>query len=210
MNFTAFETRHALAEALATQVLQTVRRKPSLVVSGGSTPLDFFKALKPKIADLALTITLADERCVSPDHPDSNEKQVREELLSSHHQFLSLLKPDISTSLQTANLPWGAVVLGMGEDGHTASLFPHHPDLSAALETKQYTLAVRGAPKPPPERITLTPACLLSAQHLFVHITGDAKRAVLEQAMQPGPIADYPVRVFLQQTKTPLAVYWAP
>lgn len=172
----------------------------SLVVSGGSTPLPFFEAIKPLLAPIAplLTITVADERCVPPDHPDSNEKQVRDHLLLPSMQFVRLNNDWHMDGTFTA------VVLGMGDDGHTASLFPHHPQLAAAMTDDAPDVAlILESPKPPAERFTLSARRLLDAQHLFIHITGEAKRSVLESA----EAAALPIARFLQHPHC--SVYWS-
>lgn len=113
---------------------------------------------------------------------------------------------------QFSALPaFDAVILGMGEDGHTASLFPHHPTLKQGLAVGgPACLAITDSPKPPPERVTLTFARMMKTRRLYLHVTGAAKRALLEQVMQPGPVEQYPIRAFLQQTNVPPVIYWAP
>lgn len=198
----AAQTAQTLACDVATclTVATTLHGRASLVVSGGSTPIAFFEALKPLLPSIAslLTVTLADERCVSSTHPDSNERLVREHLLLPSMLFVPL------------NHRWhmeGAftvVVLGMGEDGHTASLFPHHPQLAEAMtDDAPDVMAIHGAPKPPPERITLSARRLLDTQHLFIHITGEAKHATLERAKA----ASLPITRFLHHPHC--SVYWS-
>lgn len=220
--FHAFDSREAAGEALAATVAPLLKseKTPSLVVSGGSTPKPFFQALQGLMNDLpATSVLMADERWVPTEHADSNEKLLREHLAHPHINIVSLyenaLLEDgatlIEERLQPLPLPFSAVILGMGEDGHTASLFPHHPALSDALNPAQTRrcLPVSNSPKPPSERITLTGPALLNTRALFIHISGEGKRAVLEEAMQPGPVEALPIRYFLQQSAVPVAIYWA-
>jgi 6-phosphogluconolactonase len=107
--------------------------------------------------------------------------------------------------------PYAAVVLGMGDDGHFASLFPHMPGLASALDPYGAATVVHGlAPVPPQSRLSLTLAALLETDLLALHITGAAKRAVLDRGQQPGSELDLPVRALLRQQRTALEVYHAP
>lgn len=200
------------------------RHEALLVVSGGSTPLPFFEALSQVDLDWSrVTVTLADERWVAPDHADSNERLVRAHLLqgpASRARFVPL-KSGQATVLNGLDevearleaLPWPAdvVVLGMGADAHTASLFPHAPELGVALDEdrRQRCLAVAAPPLPnvPVDRISLSKAALLDARHLVVHVTGQAKRALLQQAKLDGPQESMPIRLAWQQSHVPCHVF---
>jgi 6-phosphogluconolactonase len=102
-----------------------------------------------------------------------------------------------------------AVVLGMGVDGHTASLFPGSPDLRAALESDDalQRLAVPGLEA---DRVSLTPRALLSSRRIDLLFFGEDKRAVFEQAERPGDPTEFPVRAVLEQDRAPVTVFWAP
>jgi 6-phosphogluconolactonase len=225
-----FPSREALAEQLAEEVAQALneaahtRGKATLVVSGGGTPRPFFEALKQRPLDWsALLVTVADERWVPTDHPDSNEHLVRECLLnteaSKEARFVSLYNGASSAqageeaaeeALRSMTLPFDVTILGMGPDGHTASLFPHHPRLEDALESRRLCFGIEDAPKPPPERMTLTRHALLHSRRLFLHITGEDKLDVLERAEDETSSADdLPIRAFLHQDEIPLEIYWA-
>ncbi|MBX2826328.1 MAG: 6-phosphogluconolactonase, partial [Gammaproteobacteria bacterium] len=196
------ESKVALAEKLATDVAAMLaagirdRGRATIAVSGGSTPLPFFQALSRKPLDWSsVTVTLADERWVDPDHADSNERLVRQELLvaeASAATLLGLYQPidepeDALSSLDAqlrSLLPFDVVILGMGDDGHTASLFPGADGLQDALDLQRdvYCAAmVPGTAKH--KRMSLTLKALVATQHLLVHITGETKRSVLEYAL---------------------------
>mgnify|MGYP003138315522 FL=1 len=181
--------------------------------------MPFFKALAAKSLPWErLDITLADERWVGEESPDSNARLVREHLLqgaASAANFIPLTC-DASTpeegvetiAQQAASLAWPAsvVILGMGGDGHTASLFPDSRELDLALATDELLVAVR-TPSQPQPRITFSADRLHQARRHFLHITGDDKRAVLAKALNGDDVRQLPVRVFLT---CPLAIYWAP
>ncbi len=225
-NFHAFSSREKLAKELAKTVAYTLRDAiekrgvATLVVSGGSTPKPFFVALQQEAMEWSsLVVTVADERWVSPENDDSNEKLVREHLITGGARFISLYSgaPTAMSGEEAAEeairnmiLPFDVTILGMGPDGHTASLFPHHERLEDALDsTQRLCMGIENAPKPPPERMTLTKHALLQSRRLMLHVTGADKKDVLEQAMQEGPVADLPIRAFLQQDDVPLEIYWA-
>lgn len=223
----SFDSKEACAKALANDLAkhlkeaQSSRKHSSLVVSGGGTPLPMFKALKEAPLDWAkVTVTLADERWVGASDNDSNEKLVRENLLPSASKFVSLKNsaPSAEEGEEKANQAiaaiaesFDAVVLGMGGDGHTASLFPNHAKLSEALDLNnpKHCMAINDAPKPPPERMTMTASALLNSHWLVIHITGEDKLAVLEKALKEGDSTELPIAAFLHQKDVPIAIYWA-
>ena len=163
---------------------------------------------------------MVDERFVPATDDDSNEKLVRECLLHKDAHFISFapayagetLKDGterINASLSTLASRFDVVILGMGEDGHTASLFPHHKDLQQGLETTALCIAVEDSPKPPAQRISLTQHAIVHTTHLFLHITGEAKRSVYETAAQRHDAASYPISAFIHQKERALITYWA-
>ncbi len=219
------EARQALAEQLAEAVYQALaddlvnQSRALLVVSGGSTPVPFFKALAQKPLEWArVDITLADERWVDEQSNDSNAKLVRENLLQGPAAAANFvpLTSDAGTPEEgvaavaeaTAGLAWPAsvVILGMGGDGHTASLFPDSQELGLALSTDEPLVAVR-TPSQPQPRITFSADRLHQAKRHILHITGDDKRTVLANAMGGDDVRTLPIRAFLS---CPLAIYWAP
>lgn len=216
-------------EQLATQLAESVagalradlatQERALLVVSGGSTPVPFFAHLsRMDLPWERIDVTLADERWVAEDDRDSNARLVREHLLqgaASSARFHSLTTADgtpeqgaATVAQRVARLTWPAsvVILGMGSDGHTASLFPDSGELGLALSTDEATVAVR-APSVPQPRITLSAGWLHQARRHVLHIAGGDKRAVLARAMAGDDVRELPIRAFLA---CPLAVYWAP
>ncbi|MEO1854701.1 6-phosphogluconolactonase [Chromohalobacter sp.] len=222
---TTQEGRQRLAERLADTVAQALeadlakRERALLVVSGGSTPKPFFTALAAKALPWArVDVTLADERWVAADDADSNARLVRETLLvgpAAEACFHPLTTGDdtpeagVETVVERLeSLPWPAsvVILGMGGDGHTASLFPDSEQLATALETTAAAVAVH-APSVPQARITLSASRLADAGLHVLHITGNDKRRVLAEALAGDDVRQLPIRAFLSQ---PIATYWAP
>ncbi|MDQ7989512.1 MAG: 6-phosphogluconolactonase [Candidatus Dactylopiibacterium sp.] len=208
----------ALAQAVARALADGIdsRGNAALAVSGGRTPAGFFRELAAQELDWSrVTLTLADERRVSDDDPASNARCVAEHLLrgpAAAADFLPLhLAGEDAASLNTrlAVLPvrFDAVILGMGEDAHTASIFPDSPQRDEALAAHALdALFVEGA-APVRERITLSARRLLATRQLFLHITGERKWQVLANALvMPGPAR--PISHFLHYPDTLPHVFW--
>jgi 6-phosphogluconolactonase len=187
--FTVLETPEEVAEAGAAAIALALQEGArTLVLAGGTTPARCYQLL----ADLEVewgrvTVLFGDERCVQPDHPDSNYKMARETLLdkvapASVHRMPAELGPDEGaaeySSTIAALMPLDVVVLGIGEDGHTASLFPGHP----GLEATGLVAGVRNSPKPPPDRVTLTLETLRGARQVIILATGGGKAKAVAMA----------------------------
>ncbi len=213
----------ALAEHIAGRLASAVakRGEASLIVSGGTSPLATFRALRRhKLPWQKVTVVPSDERLVPPDHEDSNEGMLRHELIQEEAAAARLLSlagaanPDdmqlASLNAQLAGLtrPLDIVVLGMGDDGHTASLFPDSPDIADALNSADCCVLQRPAHLEA-ARLSLTPALLLDAREIVLLFFGPGKRAVYQRAVAGGDVEEMPVRFVLQQQITPLSVYWA-
>lgn len=225
-----FCSRGALCEHLAGNVAARLnaglatRTRGSLVVSGGSTPIPLFRRLRTLALPWSrIDITLADERWVPSDHKDSNERLVRQELLQQYARYARMtpLKTRHATPeeavdvcearLQRFTRPFDVVILGMGTDGHTASLFPHAPSLEADRAEDDRRLCTTGRPQSAPHpRISLTLAALLDARHLILHIEGKEKRQVYDRARQGVDTRAMPIRAVLNQQQVAVDVYWAP
>lgn len=215
----------ALTRATHADLSQAIEERgvASLVVSGGSTPRPFFEALSAARLDWPrLNVTLADERWVAPDSADSNEALLRSTLLkgdAARARFLGLKNDAPSAVAGAAECarrldawprPFDLVVLGMGNDGHTASLFPDAPELSRALDANAPLCLATTPASAPQSRMSLTLAALLDARRIVVHIAGDEKWRVYEAARGEGPVKEMPVRAVLRQSAVPVDVYWAP
>jgi 6-phosphogluconolactonase len=212
----------ALAKAIASELSQAIdaRGKATLILSGGRTPRRMFSHLsRAAISWNRVKITLADERLVPASDSDSNERLIRDHLLQNEAQravFFPLWQGEgdpvecASEAVSALGRPLDVVVLGMGEDGHFASLFPGIPGLSLALDpaSERVAIFVPGSPARQP-RVSLNLAALLDAAMIFLSFEGTAKRSVLEKALQPGPVEDLPIRAVLRQNAVPLDVYWS-
>jgi 6-phosphogluconolactonase len=196
----------------------------SLVVSGGRSPVRLFEILRAQPLDWGhVCVALADERWVSPEDADSNERLVREVLLKDHAapaRFLGLKNgaptPDLGAvsaweTFARVPRPFDAVVLGMGDDGHTASLFPGSPNLPRALNQAAAAGCVgMWSPAPPHPRLSLNLTALLDSRRITVLITGESKWRTYAAACAAGPVEDMPVRAVLRQSRTPVDVMWSP
>jgi 6-phosphogluconolactonase len=224
-----FSSRAALDSALAENVANILEDaiakngKASIAVSGGSTPKGFFAELSNK--DLAwdkVTITLADERWVDMDSDASNTRLVHENLLqnkAAKATFFHLKQGEelSETTLATLNAaakgtvsPLDVLILGMGEDGHTASLFPCSDEIKPALDTTNTDILMKVVPKTAPhQRITFTFASLINSKNIILHLSGSAKKEVLNKALSATDIFEMPIRAFLQHTEINTNVYWA-
>jgi 6-phosphogluconolactonase len=214
-----------LAEAVADRIRYAIaeRGSASIAVSGGSTPGKFFQVLgKTKDIDWSkVSVTLVDERWVDETSDRSNALLVNEKMLqgpAATAHFVPLYsggsEPDAAGVARTNALvgtlpkPFAAVILGMGNDGHTASFFPGGDTLAEALSGEGPTLAIR-APGAGEPRITFTLPRLLETEGLYLHIEGEEKAQVLETALGDGAVEDMPIRAVLR-SGAPLAIYWCP
>ena len=207
----------AVAAALACAIEQ--RGQATLVVSGGRSPIAFFKELAEQpLAWSKVLISLADERWVPPSHEDSNEALVRRHLLqgaAAEATLLGLYQSAVSLD-EAARVADGilqslpnidVLILGMGTDGHTASLFPASPNLAQALsaDCPRRCLPML-APNVPHQRLSMSAALLKTARLTLLAIEGQSKLSTLQQALHSAPEL-MPIRAFIQ---SPLEIYWCP
>jgi 6-phosphogluconolactonase len=207
-----------LADRLAGEIGDFLRRheRVSLAVPGGTTPGPVFDVLSAIDLDWArVTVVPTDERWVDPDSPRSNARLIRERLLvgrAAAAGFVSLATADATPEAALPALadavaplrPLTVLLLGMGEDGHVASLFPGADRLAEALSASAPPVMALRAPGAPEPRISLTAPVLTEALSVHLLITGEAKRAVLERAARLTP-AEAPVKLVLDQA----TVHWA-
>ncbi|MGA2550227.1 MAG: 6-phosphogluconolactonase [Burkholderiaceae bacterium] len=198
------------------------RGRASLVVSGGRTPAALFDALsEATLAWEKVWITLADERWVDPSDAQSNEHLVREHLLrarAASAHFVGLKNdaaspeegaPAAEVAFRALPQPFELVLLGLGEDGHTASLFPGASELGRGLALDApFCLAVH-PPAAPYARMSLSARSLLHSRAIVFLIEGAEKWAAYQRAREAGPVEIYPSRAFFHQSEVPVHVYWS-
>lgn len=186
------------AQAVLDQIALAIRERGRAViaVSGGSTPGPVYDRLSNSEADWAkVTVTLVDERLVDPASPDSNERLVRERLLRGPAAAARFV-PLATDQLAALPLPFDLVLLGMGGDGHTASLFPGNPALAEGLTSAALCIEVpagQGGQAPPQARRSLTLAGINAARRRILLIRGQDKIAVYRAALLSGDANLYPV-----------------
>lgn len=227
----SFTDGNAQAVALAERVAERLRSALAerghavLAVSGGSTPKAFFARLSRETLDWTkVQVTLVDERWV-PDSDDRSNARLVKSLLLQHAASVAQFVPlyvdaptpeqglaTVTARIDALKLPFDAVVLGMGDDGHTASFFPGGDHLAEALDldgrVRVLPMRAAGAGEP---RITLTLPTLLHTRALYLLVTGEHKRDLLADVRLGLDTAkDYPVRAVLTQQHVPVAVYWCP
>ena len=219
-------TPAALAEHIANALRSAIaaRGQASLAVSGGKSPIPLFEALREQDLDWSkVSVVLVDERVVPRDHADSNTALVARHLLQGRASaarfllFFRELAPTFNAEVLDAlvrdaeeritSLPWplDVAVLGMGEDAHTASLFPGAPGYARAIAT-DHRLAWVMPDTAPHARISFTLSALLAARELVLSITGESKLAVYRRAAQKADEA-LPISLVINQTQTPLSVW---
>ncbi len=221
-----YRTPALLADGLANDVAEQLREaisargEATLVVSGGRSPVAFFQNLAKQGLDWSkVTVTLADERWVPVEHADSNAGLLKANLLqgpAAKAKFLSLYSAaaNLEEAAEQADrllaeLPAiDVLVLGMGDDGHTASLFPNSPNLAQALQadgTRRCWPML--APTVPHQRLTMSRALLATANYTVLSISGSSKLTTLSAALASNDVAAMPIRAFLQPT---LEISWCP
>jgi 6-phosphogluconolactonase len=230
------ETAHADADALAgalAAILESViraavteRGRAVLALAGGRTPFPVYRRLAKVTLDWSRVLLLAtDERWVGHDHPASNVREMRGAFAAADGVRIAPLVPAVVEPAASAELaettlaslpgPFDAVLLGMGADGHFASLFPGAAALAAGLDPDGAASAVVVHPDPlPPEapfaRVSLTAARLLKTRKLLLAATGPAKRAVLARAQaRPEPLA-LPISALLHHAAAQVEIHWSP
>ena len=228
-----FENREAMLTALCQvfidDIEQTLARQSSatLLLSGGSTPVPLYRSLSVAKLDWSrVHVALVDERWVDADSASSNERLLRENLLLDHAgdaHFSGMKNPaaspfegaeECNASYLKLPSPYSICLLGMGPDGHTASLFPGAEGLAEAIKGKQHCAAIRAIRSEVTgdniERMTMTPWSLLQSRRLILLITGNDKWDIYQQARDKPASPDLPVSLFLAQQEVPVEVYWSP
>lgn len=223
-----FESREAASVAAAERITGALRRRldaqkaASLVVSGGTSPVQCFEELSRQDIDWPRVGVLpSDDRWVPADHDDSNEKLIRDRLLvgkAAAAELLPYYEADVSveercdalnSDIRFVPFPFACSLLGMGTDGHFASLFPDADNLATGLDLESTTLCLPVETEASPySRITLTLAALSRSDQIVLLFFGEEKRAVYEAAKEGD--RQYPVSQLLLQKRAPVHTYWAP
>ncbi len=221
-----------MVDALIDACSPAARRDTSawLALAGGQTPLPIYAALAKALPAASMTLVPTDERCVPHAHPACNASALRAAFTGHTGTVVNPLTRedgDEDASLAQARAllalnaqPFDAVLLGMGADGHFASLFPGASNLDYGLALDSGIDAIATLPQPLPSeapfaRISLTLPRLLRARSVHLVITGDAKRQVLRRAQQAGHDPHmHPATALLQARETgrhvPVQIHWSP
>jgi 6-phosphogluconolactonase len=223
-----FDSREEASVAAAQQIAKclsgrlNLQPRASLVVTGGTSPARCYEELSELPLDWRRThIVLSDERWVPSDDDDSNERLVRHTLLQREATSAMLLPvfhstrsiemrcAEIDREIRDLPFPFACALLGMGEDGHIASLFPDAENLGEGLDVdnEQLCIPVETAASPHP-RVSLTLAAVARSDAVVLLMFGDSKLEIYEQAKMQG--SKLPVASLLKQKKAPVHVYWAP
>lgn len=190
--------------------------RASIAVSGGSTPILLFQKLSMLSIDwMQVDLTLVDDRWLEPTHSDSNELLVRTHLIKNnaiHVNFIPLKNKEKSAStgknisqelIKAITLPFDIIILGMGNDGHTASLFPCCDELFMGMDLNNSDCLIATNPKTAPyERISLTARVIGNARNIFLHLNGSSKIETLKIAMGLKDAEKMPIYYFLEKGLT--------
>ncbi len=220
----------ALANAIAADVSAAVTRSGSALfgASGGSTPFPTYLRLAAMpLPWSALKVVIVDERWVPPGDPDHNETHIRATLLANaggQARCLGLWSEaptvQVAAALADARVaqlarPLDTVLLGMGLDGHFASLFASGDNYAEAMDPDcaYHVMAMtpaEGAASPAHARLTLTLPFLQRSRHIFLALTGVDKRALLERAIADGESTQLPIAALFTAGHSAVEVYWSP
>lgn len=221
-----FDTRLEASKAAAERMAELLAKRldnqshASIIVSGGTSPRDCMAALAETPLDWQrVQIALSDERWVPPDHEDSNEKLVRESLLvenASSAQLLAVFADGVSPEerceiLQNPLpvLPFACSLIGIGTDGHFASLFPDAEQLALGLDVECGRLYIPVTTAASPHvRISMTLAGISRSDEIVLLFFGDEKLDVYKQAIASSN--GYPLSRLLRQKRAPVRLFWAP
>lgn len=212
-----------LADTLQSASLS--KKKVLLGVSGGSTPIPIYRALAEKeLAWNRIKLLLVDERWVSVNNTDSNERNIREAFSANPHaekNIIGLWSDTINLDaaaiaadqkLATMNEVMDVVVLGMGEDGHFASLFPTSLNFNAAISIhgSRFVLPISPVPKHASHlRLSMSLAYIQRARRIILAITGEKKRAVLRQAIAERDEQQLPIAALFTANSPAVEIYWS-
>lgn len=223
-----FNEQEELIDLLSRRILNNLKKaiakrgKASLLVSGGSTPKPLFERLSKAIIPWdKVSVGLCDERWVDPSQEESNEYFVKKHLLqnvASKANFIGMYEENIdiesaqtvcSHKIQEMLFPFDVVVLGMGSDAHTASLFPENIKLDEAFDLKNENLCIAIEPTTAPYlRMSLTLHAILSAKNIYLHFEGKEKVTVYKEAIAGDDVYMMPIRSVLNQDIKEIEVFY--
>ncbi|GLQ30524.1 6-phosphogluconolactonase [Litoribrevibacter albus] len=223
-----FASHQAMIDSLTLQITDHLKSaiehygQASFIVSGGSTPKPLYEELSHQpLAWDHVTLCPSDERWVELGHPDSNQTMIESTLLQHAASEASLisLRPQIpfsdapaivNQSLMAIHKPFNLVLLGMGEDGHIASLFPDANELEHGLAAphSEPCISVHSASKG--ARLSLTLPSLLNSEQIYLLITGESKREVFQRAKQHLDNPTLPIEHLLSKATCPITLCWSP
>ena len=223
-----FQSRSQLDKKFALRIAKQLaaaiadKGSASIAFSGGSTPKGLFTELSNKNIDWSkVTVTLVDDRWVDTTSNDSNDRLLRENLLQNYAvnaTFFSLKQADNLTESYLADLtklandfmPLDVAILGMGEDGHTASIFPCSAQVHQGLDENAEPSLITVVPTTVPyERVTFNFAALIQSSNLYLHVVGQSKQDVISQALANDDASQMPIRAFLQNKDKTCNIFWA-
>ncbi|PAJ75652.1 6-phosphogluconolactonase [Pseudoalteromonas sp. NBT06-2] len=223
------ELTAALAQDIELRLIEGIKNdnRAVICVSGGSSPKPAYQYLSTlPLAWDKVDVVMVDERWVEPSHEKSNETFIKQTLLQNQAKKANFLpmKNDYDTALeglaeceqsfQSLKQPFDITILGMGPDGHTASLFPHAQGLDNALFTSDLVCAIEAIKSEVTgditQRLSLSLHGIKQSKVVKLLISGEEKLAVYKQAKLGGKVEDMPLRAILNQTDVEVQVYWAP
>lgn len=230
-----FDTKAAMFEQCSADIAASLdsaikqRGTANLLLSGGSTPKPVYQALaQSDVAWPKVLIGMVDERRVPLQHSASNEAMISTSLVqasSNGATFMGLFQEasSLQEAASKANEHYRAfsdgcdvMVLGMGPDGHTASLFPAAEGLAAAMrpeaDTTVFAITARqsAVTGENTERLSIGLNTILKSKHIILLISGTDKLAIYKQALCCSDLESLPVAAVIQQQKVPVSIYWAP
>ncbi len=224
----SFQTQESLVEALSLSIIKDLqeaideRGNASLIVSGGSTPKPLFQKLSTlPLAWEKVSVGLCDERWIPSCNEDSNAHLVKTYLLQDKASTVTFVgmyeegcdapeaEKQCSQKIKEKLFPFDVLILGMGNDAHTASLFPHNVKLEEAFDLAREEFCIAIEPTDAPYmRMSLTPRAILSAKHIYLHFEGREKQAVYAEVIAGDDSYAMPVRTILTQNDKQIEVYY--